>query len=430
MRRVIVIVLFGLLALNAFGQMAPDIAKGTPAEEVIRIYGWPKGKSVSGGRESWLYDRFQVMFQQGKVVSVSYIAVTEPEPFKLAAPPTAPDPGTLKQAPSPSNVATPVSVRSSTSPAVHSPRPTRNVPESDYLDTRKKAERQEPPSPSGFGTIWVVSGLSAVGILLGLLILSINRRDAAKRLSDEVLEQQPREPFRKRKWEEEVAEKLRGANESKTPPVMKSVPMSGVPVDISTAGERHAPMPPVIVSELTLELLRKLEWKRFEQIVALYYSETGVNAKYTCNGPDGGVDVKLHRNGEEGPYCYIQCKAWGSEKVPVTKLREFLGVMTNDKITEGIFVTTSDFWPDARAFAGANGIAVLTANDFIRSFATLPVSARSRIIGEVTSGDYTTPSCPKCDIKAMPRERKRDGVKFWACRCGWTMKARAEESVG
>lgn len=60
-------VLFGLLALNAFGQMAPDIAKGTPAEEAIRIYGWPKWKSVADGRESWLYDRFQVMFQQGKV---------------------------------------------------------------------------------------------------------------------------------------------------------------------------------------------------------------------------------------------------------------------------------------------------------------------------------------------------------------------------
>ena len=137
------------------------------------------------------------------------------------------------------------------------------------------------------------------------------------------------------------------------------------------------------------------------------------------------MDVKLHRNGDERPYCYIQCKAFGSEKVKLTTMREFLGVMAADKIIEGIFVTTSDFSPDARAFAEANGIAAITAADFIRSFATLPAPARNRIIGEVTSGDYTTPSCPKCDIKAVSRERKRDGVKFWSCRCGWTMTARA-----
>jgi restriction system protein len=425
MRRVIVSILFGLLALNAFGQIAPDIAKGTPAEEVIRLHGWPKGKSVTNGRESWLYDRFQVLFQQGKVVSVSYIAVTEAEPFKLAPSATVPDPGTLKQAPSATAVPTPASPR----PSTPSPRRTRSVPDADFMVAPKKAERQEPASPTGLSTIWIVSGLSAVGLLLGLLILSVNRRDAAKRLSDDVLEQKGREPFRPRKWEDEVAERLRRANDSKTPPIIKTAPASGPPADTSTTAERHAPGTPEIAGELTLELLRSLEWKRFEQIVALYYGETGVSAKCTCNGPDGGVDVKLHRNGEERPYCYIQCKAWGAEKVPITKMREFLGVMANDRISEGIFVTTSDFWPDARAFAEANGIAALTANDFLCSFAALPATARRRIIGEVTSGDYTTPSCPKCDIKAMSRERKRDGVKFWSCRCGWTMTARAEDSA-
>src|SRR5688572_3041554 len=134
MRRLFVNVMFVLLALSAFAQMAPDIAKGTSAEEVIRIYGWPKGKSVADGRESWLYGRFQVMFQQGKVISVSYIAPTEPEPIKLAAPPTptAPDPGTLKKVASPS-VSTPTPVRPTTRPSVPSPRPTRNAPASDYL---------------------------------------------------------------------------------------------------------------------------------------------------------------------------------------------------------------------------------------------------------------------------------------------------------
>jgi hypothetical protein len=260
---------------------------------------------------------------------------------------------------------------------------------------------------------------------MGLIVLAINRREASRRLSDELLEQQRRETFQKKPWEDEIADKLRGANGVKAAPSNPAVPTPGKSVETSLAAEPHVAAPPVIVKALTLELLRKLEWKRFEQIVALYYGENGITAKCTCIGPDGGVDVKLHRNGEERPYCYIQCKAWGSEKVPITKVREFLGVMAAEKITEGIFVTTSDFWADARAFAEANGIAAINANDFLRAFATLPATARTRIIGEVTSGDYTTPSCPKCDTKAISRERRRDGARFWACRCGWTMNARA-----
>src|SRR5688572_8412711 len=191
MRRLFVNVMFVLLALSAFAQVAPDIAKGTSAEEVIRIYGWPKGKSVADARESWLYDRFQVMFQQGKVVSVSYIATTTPEPFQLAPAPkaAAPDPGAVKKAPRPSVISTPAPVPPSTPRSVRSPRPTRNTPESDYLVTQSKAERNDPPPSSGWSTVWVVIGVSAAGILMGLVIVAINRREASRRLSDELLEQ-------------------------------------------------------------------------------------------------------------------------------------------------------------------------------------------------------------------------------------------------
>jgi ribosomal protein L37AE/L43A len=395
-------ILFGLLALNAFGQLAPDIAKGTPFEEVVRTYGWPKGKSVSGGRESWLYDRFQVLFQNGKVVSVSYIATDGSEPFKLDAPKAGPpDPGALN----PPHKTAAKSVPAASAPA---PRPSRDPAPSDFLVKQPTDKPSGLPTPNGFATGSVVVAISATAVLMGLLVLAINKREAAKRLSDELLEQKRREPFQPRKsWQEDVAENLRRANESKS----SATPMSGEPVDTSRMAQDHAPAAPVIGPELTLELLRNLEWKRFEQIVALYYGETGVCAKCTCNGPDGGVDVRLHRNGEERPYCYIQCKAWGSEKVKLTTMREFLGVMAADKITEGIFLTTSDYWPEARTFAEANGIAALTADDFIRSFGALPAATRSRIVEEITSGDYTTPSCPSCSRKMVWKR----SASFWAC---------------
>jgi hypothetical protein len=419
MRRVFVSLLFWVLALNAFGQLAPDIAKGTTAEEVIRVYGWPKGKGVAEERESWLYDRFQVMFQQGKVVSVSYIATTTPEPVKLAAPPAArvPDPGTLKKSPTPSTVPTSPPVRPSTTPGVSSPRPTRNTPSSDYLVTAPKSKPNEPPSSFGSTKIWVVTGVSAAGILMGMLILAINRREASAKLSNDILEQQRRETYQKRKsWEEEVAEKLRGANGSKAPPIVGTVRKSGMPVDTSSAVDRPTPEPPVLDRELTLELLRKLEWKRFELLTVLYLGTTGIRAQATCTGADGGVDAYLFRNGEEKPFSYVQCKAWGLRAVDVKPVRELFGVMAANDIREGYLFATGEFTPDARAFVAGRQLKLVSGNDVIAQFKQLPPDVRQRILSEVTTGDYTTPTCPSCDVKLVLREIGADKNSFWGCR--------------
>jgi restriction system protein len=122
--------------------------------------------------------------------------------------------------------------------------------------------------------------------------------------------------------------------------------------------------------------------------------------------------VKLSRPGDDRPYRYIQCKAWGSEKVKFATMREFLGVMVADKISEGIFITTSDFRPEARAFAEANGIAALTAADFINRFNELKLDCRRTILADVTAGDYITPTCPSCDCKMVWREVEKP---FWGC---------------
>jgi restriction system protein len=97
--------------------------------------------------------------------------------------------------------------------------------------------------------------------------------------------------------------------------------------------------------------------------------------------------------------------------MPITKLREFLGVMAADKISEASSPRRPDFWPEARTFAEANGIKPLTAADFLRLFRELPTDVQRRIISEVTSGDFMTPSCPSCDSKMVWKPTPA----FWAC---------------
>jgi restriction system protein len=137
---------------------------------------------------------------------------------------------------------------------------------------------------------------------------------------------------------------------------------------------------------LAPELLRSLELKRLELIVAHYYRATGLRAEYTGTAPDRRVGVKLFRPDSGEPYAYIHCRSGGPEKVTLPVIQRFFDVMATDRITEGVFLAMSDYSPDARAFAKANGIVALTADDFVRMFGELDQETRSRILTEVTPG--------------------------------------------
>jgi hypothetical protein len=401
MRVALGICLGGFLLTEALGQRAPDISRGTSAESVIQLYGWPKGKSVADGRESWLYETFQILFEDGRVVAVSYIAPSKPTP-KVSIP------STRKVSPPP--VATPLPKVAPSLPAssVRSSPP----PASDYLmSAPTKAPRSVRSDPPPKSRSWeILVGVVGATALAGFGIVWIQQRTAARQLSDALLgAETSANPAPAQRWEDDVAARLAQANAGSD----------------GGTGQVAGPARKPQVNQLTRELLRSLEWKRFEQLVALYFEATGVDARCTCIGADGGIDVKLHRRGEEAPYAYVQCKAWESEKIKLTTMREFLGVMAADDIAEGAFVTTSDFWPEARAFAEANDITVINGSDFLTRFASLPAEQQARIHAVVTEGDYTTPTCVKCDRKMQARARKKDGARFWGCRCGHALPARA-----
>lgn len=200
-------------------------------------------------------------------------------------------------------------------------------------------------------------------------------------------------PMAAKTFQEHIAERLASMQKPASP---RPPPFAGPPAD---------------AAELTPELLRRLEWKRFEQLVALYYNETGVRAECTRIGADGGVDVYLYRAGQGRPYCYVQCKAWGSRVVKVDEMRALFGVMAAQGVRDGVFATTSDFSADARAFARQNNIALVDADELVTQFGKLAEDVRRRILTTITAGDFTTPTCPQCDTKMIWKE----SAGFWGC---------------
>ena len=168
-------------------------------------------------------------------------------------------------------------------------------------------------------------------------------------------------------------------------------------------------------SRWSLELLRALEWKRLEQLCALYFRTLRFRVVESAPGPDGGIDLRLFVGSEQRADVLVQCKAWNTWKVGVKEIRELFGVMASEGVNEGIFVTTSTFSFDAVDFARGKSIALIDGDDLLRKLKDLPDADKEHILKLATAGDFTTPTCASCGNKMIERTAKDSGKRFWGC---------------
>jgi len=175
-------------------------------------------------------------------------------------------------------------------------------------------------------------------------------------------------------------------------------------------------------SEWSQDVLRRMDWKRFEFLAAAYYERIGFRTEPIRWGADEGVDVKLFRGDLPEPVSVVQCKAWNGKQVGVSEVRELLGVMTDSEVMTGVFLTTSTFTEPAVKFAEGNKIALISGAEFLERIRALPPATQQELLDVACEGDWTTPSCPGCAIKLVAREGKRG--PFWGCknfpRCKYT----------
>jgi restriction system protein len=203
-----------------------------------------------------------------------------------------------------------------------------------------------------------------------------------------------------------------------------------------TSEERIEPNLDTLVdtTRWSLELLKALEWKRLEQLSAVYFRTLGFRVDEAAHGPDGGVDLRLFERYGKRPGVLVQCKAWNSWNVGVKEIRELFGVMAAEEVGEGIFITTSTFTDEARQFARGKNIALVDGEDLLKKIHDLPSEDQLHIRGLVTEGNFTTPTCPSCGIKMVRRTSKAMGQPFWGClrypRCRTTIAiGRGSEQV-
>lgn len=162
----------------------------------------------------------------------------------------------------------------------------------------------------------------------------------------------------------------------------------------------------------SVDMLARLDAKRFEELVAAYYSKTGVVATRTQGGPEAPVHIKISWKGEPRPFALVQCIAQPAGLIDPKPIQALFAVLTAEDIRRGYVVTTGKFNVSARDFAEEKHITLLPGDIFVEKLNALPDAARTELMQEITRGEGGPPSCPICDAKMV---RSHDEATMWRC---------------
>jgi restriction system protein len=164
------------------------------------------------------------------------------------------------------------------------------------------------------------------------------------------------------------------------------------------------------------ELLKQLEWRRFEELCAAYYEAIGYRTQIKHTTAAGGVDIHLLESNAPSASMIVHCKAWDAYRVGVKAVRELRAALGAAKVGEGVLVTSGRFTQEAATLAPKEGIQLVDGAAFLVKLAALPAEKALALLKFATQGDFVTPTCPNCSVKMISRQSTREGRKFWGCK--------------
>ena len=166
----------------------------------------------------------------------------------------------------------------------------------------------------------------------------------------------------------------------------------------------------------TPELLKQLEWRRFEEVCVAYYQAMGFTTNIESIGGDGGVDIVLNAPPSELPHCVARCKAWDAYRVGTKTVKELRVSANNARIPNAVLLTSGRFTQEALDLAAKEKIEMIDGADLLERLAALPPEQSLALLKFATAGDFLTPTCPRCSVKMIARQSTKGGRKFWGCR--------------
>ena len=165
-----------------------------------------------------------------------------------------------------------------------------------------------------------------------------------------------------------------------------------------------------------LDRIRELNWREFELLLSEAFRRKGYSVEHVGDsGPDGGIDLRLFKSGET---TLVQCKHWRHDQVGVKIVRELLGVVTSEKASGGIVVTSGDFTEDAKAFARNNPVKLIGRDMLVPLICSVQAGANQVPLNSSTTATPEPPLCPRCGAAMLVKTARKGpnpGSQFWGC---------------
>jgi len=168
----------------------------------------------------------------------------------------------------------------------------------------------------------------------------------------------------------------------------------------------------------TLDDLKKLSWKEFEDFIASIFVKLGYSVEVTGRSNDGGIDVVVKKDSRTS---LVQCKNYKSSKVTLSMVRDFYGAMNaNLNFEAGYFITTGIFTLEAKHFAEDKPIELIDGSRLMEyvNMAESKQTSQPRPDSKKTTAATAVPICPKCGADMILRTAKKGdnaGSQFWGC---------------
>lgn len=156
---------------------------------------------------------------------------------------------------------------------------------------------------------------------------------------------------------------------------------------------------------LDVNWLNSLSWQDFEKQMAEVFRERGYRVEEVGGGgADGGVDLRLRREGETS---IVQCKRWKTSKVGVKLVRELFGVMTAEKADRAIFITSGFYTEEARDFAESQPIELVDGTQLAKMMRRFQTALKPAPAPAPAPTPAPTPSNPHPRLRRTRNQRQR-----------------------
>ena len=163
--------------------------------------------------------------------------------------------------------------------------------------------------------------------------------------------------------------------------------------------------------QLSIETIRELSWKQFEELLAAAYRRQGYTVKENLGGgADGGIDLWLRRDRE---LVLVQCKHWKKYTVDVRVVREMFGLMHMKGAHRIIIVSSGRFTPEAIHEAMGKPIELVDEPKLLQLIRE--VQSESRIEARLEAAESLCPKCGQALVLRVARKGVHAGSAFLGC---------------